>query len=117
MSSFAPRRTFFRGAKDDIRTQALSVAPVACYHCSQRRGPATRVQPMSAALPIAATLALALCISCPVAAEGRKPAATAAARTDPALDELLEPIRKKHDLPALAGAIVSSKGLVAVGAV
>jgi CubicO group peptidase (beta-lactamase class C family) len=33
------------------------------------------------------------------------------------LDSLLEPILKKYDLPALAGAIVTSKGLVAVGAV
>jgi CubicO group peptidase (beta-lactamase class C family) len=30
---------------------------------------------------------------------------------------LLEPIRQKHDLPALAGAIVTSKGLQAVGVV
>jgi CubicO group peptidase (beta-lactamase class C family) len=33
------------------------------------------------------------------------------------LNSLLDPIRKKYDLPALAGAIVTSKGLVAVGAV
>jgi CubicO group peptidase (beta-lactamase class C family) len=33
------------------------------------------------------------------------------------LDSLLEPIRRKFDLPALAGAIVTSKGLVAAGAV
>jgi CubicO group peptidase (beta-lactamase class C family) len=33
------------------------------------------------------------------------------------LNSLLEPIRQKYDLPALAGAIVTSKGLVAVGAV
>jgi CubicO group peptidase (beta-lactamase class C family) len=33
------------------------------------------------------------------------------------LDELLEPIRKKHNLPALAGAVVTTKGAVAVGAV
>lgn len=33
------------------------------------------------------------------------------------LNALLEPILKKYDLPALAGAIVTSKGLVAVGAV
>jgi CubicO group peptidase (beta-lactamase class C family) len=30
---------------------------------------------------------------------------------------LLEPIRRSHDLPALAGAIVTSEGIVAVGAV
>jgi len=33
------------------------------------------------------------------------------------LNSLLEPILKKFDLPALAGAIVTSKGLIAVGAV
>ncbi len=33
------------------------------------------------------------------------------------MNSLLEPILKKYDLPALAGAIVTSKGLVAVGAV
>jgi CubicO group peptidase (beta-lactamase class C family) len=33
------------------------------------------------------------------------------------LNSLLQPILKKYDLPALAGAIVTSKGLVAVGAV
>jgi len=32
------------------------------------------------------------------------------------LNSLLDPILKKYDLPALAGAIVTSKGLVAVGA-
>lgn len=33
------------------------------------------------------------------------------------LKQLLEPIREKHDLPALAGAVVTSKGLQAVGVV
>ena len=33
------------------------------------------------------------------------------------LNSLLQPILKKYDLPALAGAIVTSKGVVAVGAV
>lgn len=33
------------------------------------------------------------------------------------LTSLLEPIRKKHDLPALAGAIVTSDGLIGIGAV
>ncbi len=33
------------------------------------------------------------------------------------LGPLLEPIRQKHDLPALAGAIVTSRGVSAVGAV
>jgi CubicO group peptidase (beta-lactamase class C family) len=35
----------------------------------------------------------------------------------PNLNSLLQPILKKYDLPALAGAIVTSKGLIAVGAV
>jgi CubicO group peptidase (beta-lactamase class C family) len=33
------------------------------------------------------------------------------------LNPLLDPLRNKYDLPALAGAIVTSKGLIAVGAV
>jgi CubicO group peptidase (beta-lactamase class C family) len=33
------------------------------------------------------------------------------------LGPLLEPIRQKHDLPALAGAIVTSRGVAAIGAV
>src|SRR5215510_8180102 len=33
------------------------------------------------------------------------------------LKSLLEPIRQSHDLPALAGAIVTSKGLQAIGVV
>jgi CubicO group peptidase (beta-lactamase class C family) len=40
------------------------------------------------------------------------------ARTTPeSLNSLLEPIRRKYDLPALAAAIVTSKGLIASGAV
>src|SRR3954452_2316694 len=33
------------------------------------------------------------------------------------LDSLLRPIRQKYDLPALAGAVVTSEGLIAAGAV
>src|SRR5271169_4259816 len=33
------------------------------------------------------------------------------------LTSILEPLRKKYDLPALAGAIVTSRGLVSIGAV
>ncbi len=33
------------------------------------------------------------------------------------MNDLLEPIRRKHKVPALAGAIVTSKGLIALGAV
>jgi CubicO group peptidase (beta-lactamase class C family) len=38
-------------------------------------------------------------------------------KPDQALRDILEPIRKKHDLPALAAAFVRSKGLVAAAAV
>jgi CubicO group peptidase (beta-lactamase class C family) len=43
--------------------------------------------------------------------------AGAAAPTAKQLRELLEPIRKKHDLPALGAAVVNSKGVVALAAV
>ena len=46
------------------------------------------------------------------AAHGQSPA-----RADKEINEILEPIRKKHHLPALAGALVTSKGLCAIGAV
>ena len=42
-------------------------------------------------------------------------ASGAAAR--PWIDDLLEPIRQKYGLPSLAGAIVTSKGLIAIDAV
>jgi CubicO group peptidase (beta-lactamase class C family) len=47
-------------------------------------------------------------------------AAADAPRPTPAnseINELLAPVREKHQVPALAAAVVSSKGLVAVGAV
>lgn len=37
--------------------------------------------------------------------------------TDGRINELMETIRKKYNLPALAGAIVTSQGLIAIGAV
>lgn len=51
---------------------------------------------------------------------GMKPAATARAEDVPAVEDLtllLEPLRKKHRLPALAGAIVAGGRLTAIGAV
>jgi CubicO group peptidase (beta-lactamase class C family) len=39
------------------------------------------------------------------------------AAADKSVNDLLEPIRQKHQLPALAGAIVTGKGLEAIGAV
>lgn len=38
-------------------------------------------------------------------------------KADPKINELLDTVRKKHDVPALAAAVVNSKGLAAVGAV
>jgi len=38
-------------------------------------------------------------------------------QADPQINALLEPIRKKHGVPALAAAIVSDRGLVVIGAV
>jgi CubicO group peptidase (beta-lactamase class C family) len=55
---------------------------------------------------------LAVVVCGPLDAEAPRPT-----RADPRINELLEPIRHKHKLPALAGAIVTSRGLVAVGAV
>jgi CubicO group peptidase (beta-lactamase class C family) len=60
------------------------------------------------ALPLAGFV---LC-ACAAAREG--PAPTAAS---PEVNALLAPVREKHKVPALAAAVVSSKGLVAVGAV
>jgi CubicO group peptidase (beta-lactamase class C family) len=58
------------------------------------------------------SLGLTLSAAAPVAEDPPRPIAA-----DQQINDLLEPIRKKHDLPALAGAIVNNKGLVAVGAV
>jgi CubicO group peptidase (beta-lactamase class C family) len=58
------------------------------------------------------SLGLTLCMPLHVPAE--IPEATSG---DKPINELLEPIRKKHKLPALAGAIVNTKGLVAIGVV
>lgn len=49
---------------------------------------------------------------CCAAARGQPPL-----RADKDVNDILETVRKKHKLPALAGAIVTSKGVVAVGAV
>jgi len=50
----------------------------------------------------------------------RAPSASSRSESPPVpenLNSLLEPIRQRYDLPALAGAIVTSQGLTAVGAV
>jgi CubicO group peptidase (beta-lactamase class C family) len=52
-----------------------------------------------------------------VAASDDTPAQKADVANDATLSELLEPIRVRHDLPALGAAIVTSKGLRAVGVV
>ncbi|HEY6339563.1 MAG TPA: serine hydrolase domain-containing protein [Candidatus Sulfotelmatobacter sp.] len=64
-------------------------------------------------------LALSI-VACALACSPRasSDAADAANPSSPeSLNSLLDPIRQKYDLPALAGAIVTSKGLVASGAV
>lgn len=62
---------------------------------------------------LAPLLAALLSVSaCPAQAAG-----PAVAKAPASLDELLEPLRAKHDLPALAGAIVSGSELIALGAV
>lgn len=53
----------------------------------------------------------------PLAWASSGPAQRAATPTEKALREILEPIRKKHDLPALAAAVVNHKGVVALAAV
>ena len=58
---------------------------------------------------------LAACCA-PLAGSGQPPAG-AKGPTEARLRELLEPIRKKHDLPALGAAVVNSKGVVALAAV
>jgi CubicO group peptidase (beta-lactamase class C family) len=60
------------------------------------------------ALPLAG---LVLC-ACAVAREAPKPTPVSAE-----INALLAPVREKYKLPALAAAVVNSKGLVAVGAV
>lgn len=60
--------------------------------------------------PICCGLLAALALSSP-AAQGQP------LRPDKDINDILEPIRKKHKLPALAGAIVTSKGVTAIGAV
>jgi CubicO group peptidase (beta-lactamase class C family) len=56
---------------------------------------------------------LVICLfSVPLRAQAPEPKAAGDAR----IQDLLQPIRQKHGLPALAGAIVTSKGLVAAGA-
>lgn len=67
------------------------------------------------------TAAIGVCaLGVLLCALARTPDASPGSQNPPApenLNSLLEPILKKYDLPALAGAIVTSKGLIAVGAV
>src|SRR5438105_4106107 len=63
------------------------------------------------------TLFVTLAFSGPAVSSGDTPAQAAAAANDAAICELLEPIRARHDLPGLAAAVVTSKGLKAVGVV
>jgi CubicO group peptidase (beta-lactamase class C family) len=60
------------------------------------------------------TLSLAAFVLCAWAAAGDAPKPTPASSE---INELLAPVREKHEVPALAAAVVNSKGLVAVGAV
>jgi CubicO group peptidase (beta-lactamase class C family) len=54
----------------------------------------------------------------PVPAPERQPVGTTAKSTpDSAVNQILEPIRAKHSLPGLAGAILSRRKVVAIGAV
>lgn len=63
-------------------------------------------------------LALAVGLpSRPSAATEPPAAAQPAALTERVITNLLGPIRQKHNVPAIAGAVVTSKGLVAVGVV
>src|SRR5262245_58365064 len=70
---------------------------------------------MSRRRPLVSLALLAACCL-PLTGAGQPPAGD---RTPTAarLRELLEPVRKKHDLPALATAVVTRKGVVAVAAV
>jgi CubicO group peptidase (beta-lactamase class C family) len=63
------------------------------------------------------TLTLLAALCCLPQGGGSQPPAGDLAPTTARLRELLEPIRKKHDLPALAAAVVNRKGAVAVATV
>jgi CubicO group peptidase (beta-lactamase class C family) len=61
---------------------------------------------------------IAVVLLCATEVLPQEPAGKAgAAEADPRINEVLESIRVKHPVPALAGAIVTSDGLVAIGTV
>jgi len=64
--------------------------------------------PLRALCPVVFLLA-PLLLETPLSADDQKPGKT--------IEKILEPLRTRHKLPALAAAVVNSKGLVAVGAV
>jgi CubicO group peptidase (beta-lactamase class C family) len=68
---------------------------------------------MRHALGIAIGFTLTLCAASPAAAPPR----AGDPKVSPAVNALLAPLRDKHKLPALAAAVVSSRGLIAAGAV
>jgi CubicO group peptidase (beta-lactamase class C family) len=63
------------------------------------------------ALGVFGSLGLTLSPASPGPEDAKSPVA------DKQINDLLEPLRKKHDLPALAAALVNRDGLIAVGAV
>src|SRR5262245_19045053 len=63
-----------------------------------------------------AFLSIPFLLGLPAAAQGPAPPASAPSSSPESLDALLEPIRTKHGLPALAGAIVRGDRVVAIGA-
>ena len=69
-------------------------------------------------LPAVVALTLFWCLACGGIDPGPLPSGTPVADTVPRLDELLEPIRAEHDLPAVGAAVFDSSGqLLGIGAV
>jgi CubicO group peptidase (beta-lactamase class C family) len=59
-----------------------------------------------------------LALACPCRSQGQSSQAPATSLTaDPVINELLEPLREKHGMPALWGAIVAGDKVSAIGAV
>src|SRR5262245_25594305 len=67
--------------------------------------------------PLASSAALDLPLRCARPFQRPPRPGGSKTRAAPEINALLAPVRDKHKLPALAAAVVSSKGLVAVGAV
>ncbi len=72
---------------------------------------------MRAPFALSSLLSIPLLVGLPPAAQGPAQPASAPSSSLESLDPLLQPIRAKHDLPALAGAIVRGDRIVAIGAV